>query len=931
MNGESLIIPKKMQHFYIIKTTTKRLRKAGYKIESSGIDGARRNGEIVAIGESQLIRSLFDVIGIRHELQEKIDVLAELTSSKRKRILNAQKIDNLLFIPQIVSVVVDKKSEYRHIIENGFEIDGRKYVRLLCGAGHSRRNNVFFIEDIWEQPLKKVLNNDRDESLEIAPSKFNAYFALCSSATYPVSEARFGLVPDAEVTRYTEVEMVEEVVESKNPYADDKVYTTSQDIEFNLFDGQGLISLDMARKWSYDLGLDYIPSAFIIRNSFMKGLVVVFDFHKFAQEKGLRYFTDSWGDKVDVWDTDLILTESQLKMWKAYKSNQDYVDKCKKNNLGWGVTRYAPYKDQDFVYSNYQFLQVEEFSHDDIVDLCQPTVDFFGQAIGYDANITKLYLMGKVADEYIEDEKTLMSRISDPVTRALLLEDEMIKDPYVRSHVIGSLNKRIKDSYIGNLLLDGNYQLAISDPYAFCEHVFGLEVKGLLGSGQHYSRYWVDKDVDTVAAMRAPLTWRSEVNILNIETNREIDYWYQYIHSGIIYNIHGIDCMLHADSDYDGDIVMTTSNKQLIENALGGLPVTYSKNPTPKEHIVENTLFEYDIKSFDTRIGFITNCSTTLYAMLADKQYDQEERDEIIRRLKICRKEQGNQIDKAKGLDVKAFPKHWTQWTRVTEENVHLADIIERNNKLMIEKRPYFMRYLYSNYNKKYRQHNENFDKFCIATFGKPFSELSTARGDEAEVIAKYDRYSPLLDTDCTMNKICHHMEESVKEIKLDLPLEIHEHVVNLMRDNTIPFDTWKYKQVEKLFRKYRTERAKFNKVAFSAGDMDMKYRTIEQYNKAIRLEALRITDNLAELTNYAIAICYELYPNDTKNFVWAVFGEQVVENIRKNKIADGVETIGVPTPCFEERCGFRYMGNWYRIRKISLDIEDDSCEWMDF
>ena len=50
-----------------------------------------------------------------------------------------------------------------------------------------------------------------------------------------------------------------------------------------------------------------------------------------------------------------------------------------------------------------------------------------------------------------------------------------------------------------------------------CEHIYGMEVKGLLNEFEHYSQYWNKKDVDTVVAMRAPLTWRSEVNtLLNI-------------------------------------------------------------------------------------------------------------------------------------------------------------------------------------------------------------------------------------------------------------------------------------------------------------------------------------------------------------------------------------------------------------------------------
>lgn len=49
-----------------------------------------------------------------------------------------------------------------------------------------------------------------------------------------------------------------------------------------------------------------------------------------------------------------------------------------------------------------------------------------------------------------------------------------------------------------------------------------------------------------------------------------------------MYIIHGVDTMLAADSDFDGDIVFTSDNKVMIDNAFGGNPITYQKKPTEK-------------------------------------------------------------------------------------------------------------------------------------------------------------------------------------------------------------------------------------------------------------------------------------------------------------------------------------------------------------
>lgn len=106
------------------------------------------------------------------------------------------KIYRTMYVPDYVTVVMEHKSHYDHIFEHGFENNGNRYVRLSCSAGQARLNRVVFCcEDIAGE-VKRRLNNDRELSKKIAPSKFNAYFGLAGSATHRVSEPRFVVVKD---------------------------------------------------------------------------------------------------------------------------------------------------------------------------------------------------------------------------------------------------------------------------------------------------------------------------------------------------------------------------------------------------------------------------------------------------------------------------------------------------------------------------------------------------------------------------------------------------------------------------------------------------------------------------------------------------------------------------------------------------------------
>lgn len=540
---------KKLQQYYIFKISTNRLKRQNYKMKLD-IKNARKSGEIVSIGDSQALRSLREIKGINTDEQKINDLLIERKRIKRRkssdenseRLIEIDKdIDNMLFVPEIVSVFVENKAHYKYIGKNGFYLNDKKFVRFSCGAGQARRNNALFINEEYEQQLKTILNNGR-EDIEITPAKFNAYFALSTSAAIPVSEPYFCVVADKEVERIEKVDFIYEINNE-----DDVVKEENKKITFNLWDGQGIISPKMAKKWANDLELDYIPSSFIVRSNFIKGLVVVIDFHKFSDEIGKRFITDIYGDKINIRDMDIILTQSQFKLWNAFSSISDYKKKLRENKLKWSISRVAPKSESKHTFLNYQFVQSLNLNDKSIKNLCEPTLNYFKNITKEDIRYTLLYLLGKFSDE--EYDENIFKKINDKITRAIILNNKILEDPYIKKYLLHSLNKKIKESYIGNLIVDGSYTMMIADPYAFLEYLFDLPIEGLLKRDEHYNQYWLNKGEKKLAALRAPLTWRSEVNILNLKISEKIQEWFQYLNSCVVYNVFGNDCLIHGGSD----------------------------------------------------------------------------------------------------------------------------------------------------------------------------------------------------------------------------------------------------------------------------------------------------------------------------------------------------------------------------------------------
>ena len=355
------------------------MKHENYNIKITPHQG-RKNGEVVSIGDSQMLSSLRRVKKqdlSKEEIDHLFDRKREIKSSLStpNSILELRKlenfIDSILFIKEIIALVVDNVKHYEHIINNGLFINNRKYVRLMCSSGQMRRNTVLFVDEEFEKSLKEVLNNGRKEVL-LNPSKFNAYFALSSSTSLEVSKPYFTVIPDLIVKRK---EVVDFIIEEQN--GDDSIEVGEKELEFNIFDGQGVISPRQAELWAKDLGLNYTPSAFVVRSNFIKGLLVVIDFVQYSDEIGEHYITDVYGNKVNIRDMDVILTESQFKLWEAYNSIADYEDKSLNNGMKWWVSRYSPKQEQAYTYSNYQFLQALDLDEEKIDQMCEKTLTHF--------------------------------------------------------------------------------------------------------------------------------------------------------------------------------------------------------------------------------------------------------------------------------------------------------------------------------------------------------------------------------------------------------------------------------------------------------------------------------------------------------------------------------------------------------------------------
>jgi len=299
---------------------------------------------------------------------------------------------------------------------------------------------------------------------------------------------------------------------------------------------------------------------------------------------------------------------------------------------------------------------------------------------------------------------------------------------------------------------------------------------------------------------------------------------------------------------FDFDLVSTSDNSIIVNGAYGGLPITYDKKSAVKMKIVESDLYKYDLLSFDTEIGFITNLSTTMYAMLGMFDEGSAEYAELIRRLKLCRMHQGNQIDKAKGIVIPDIPK---EWTSKSDDEV--------SNNIIINKRPYFMRHLYSNYNKDYNKLRKSADIYTRLHFGLELDEFLSKdelSDDESDYMKWYSWMNPLLESPCIMNDLCRYMEKVTYNIKdmLKFDVKTYEHIA---------YDQDLYDKIKEIYDDF----VRYNK---SLRASRAKAKEYDMYCAIVRKKIGKLQISMMDAAKVAFHI------DNNGEFLWNVCGDGI-------------------------------------------------------
>ena len=893
---------------FVFKINSTLLRKNNWDL-TLPLERARKvPGLVVSLADSQILTWINQLNGTENydeeakKIKQQIKFLKKQPNSKDNKKKISQLYSDLYsfqFKEDYVSIIIDKPSDYDRA-NDGFKINGVSYKRLLCTTNGVKTSTVVYASEkevndngnitTMVEALKRRIENGRNINVPIVPAKLSAYEALCASNSIPVSWPKgIIVVKDCIIGFRDDIINITDQDGKNEPSVD---FLPDQYVENNCSDGCSMMLPSLARRWNGELTGDYEHElgGCNLRCSWTKGMTFPFDYIRFAEEvmgasndNSEKYFIeDVWGAKRDVRESELIITESQLKLTKSYDSWEDYYEKCLENHYTIRVAKTAPHEVDNIRQLNYQFIQSLPMSDNDIEELIYPTISEIKDIIGMNVDKTIAYLCGSGFDsDSIE--------YADTVAKVLMVEPNMVSDPYIQSKLKKMIERRIRDAKIGVLDVHGNFQIISGDLYALCESMFGLQPNGLLKAGELYSKYWRDCGTKKVLCARAPMSNIHSLMSQNICYDDKVADWYQFMPTVVVVNGHDTMPAALNGFDQDGDLLFTTDNEPMLRNQVN-IPALFCPQKNASKIIVtEDDVINANKAGFGSKIGSITNRITAMTSLMANYEPGSKEYETLRYRTQCGQKLQQEEIDKAKGIIPVKMNPEWYVWAaNKIDYQKDSEEEIERkkfNQRICAHKKPYFFQYNYLSLKRDYDKYVKTAEENAVSIYKKTLTELlsSTELTDEEQsFVENYKRKLPLDVSPSVMNKICWAVERETDNLSFSCSSDYS--CYNLHSQQEYSINT--YNIIKLICDNYRSAVKKESKNILTQNENSSDFsqnmsETLDHYVEEMHIEC----SNEEVLCDILIDLCYKKSEKGkySKDILWAACGNVIVDRLLKS------------------------------------------------
>lgn len=603
----------------------------------------------------------------------------------------------------------DELKEIRKdLYTNGFQLNGKEYVRYKRSAGAAKSGNCLFIrKDLFKKMNKWTragLDEEKDKCFNSLTS-YEAYKALSLSSlihTFKLNPYNILFVKDFDNYTLKDQDVV------KITFAGEKTGLVANrekcDVtKVNLFDGEGLLDFNAFPDKYRSKGMVLLRNRYFKCCAFNTNLQRWFKHNNITKVEQLHGYTLA----KNVKDIVLVASESCLKYFKlakdgwSLKTIERWCDAVsdENNESLFGIVKTdkpTRFFGGDMVETTYQFLNTLELNRAKVNTLIEPYVDYIQKIrdLKNTPEFVRLYLDGEMAfdeEEYeddsegLEDEEDLFDYSEYTFKNKVCLEmlkvnSDIIKTALFKDHIFNGIIPAFRlKLYGGRVLIHGTYATLFGNPLEFLKYIILKDGKPLFGEGNITSTLGKDqiycsffKEGQEIAGSRAPHITMGNVLYSKNTMPKDLTTWFNLTPQIVVVDAinNNVQQRLNG-ADYDSDSLLLTDEEIIVKaskEAYKEFPVPYvafsSENkPMDGSKSLEENLSVIDGQISNNKTGEIVNLSQQLNSHLwNDTKRNSKERIELYGQIAALAALSGAEIDSAK----RSFPfSTTTELTRV--------------------------------------------------------------------------------------------------------------------------------------------------------------------------------------------------------------------------------------------------------------------------
>ena len=561
--------------------------------------------------------------------------------------------------------------------KEGFDFEGKHYVRYKRSSGSSREGKCLFIESRLSRDMipwsKCGLKADDKYNTDLV--SFEAYQALSLSSVEQIIELdphNILVVEDFDSVFKDNQSIGIDVVDGKLVARKDKTI----EIRNSIWDGEGLLDESIFQQYGYENN-----GMVLLRNRFFKCCAFNTKLLQFLDEMVQNGTISSVSDlngytqAKSLKDIKLVITHSSLKYLKL--SNKPLAEKI--NTWMDNVSSYFGVVKTDkpthefegeMVDTSYQFINTIGMDKEQTEKIVKPYLNY-RSLIRNDSDMFRFYTQMHKFEKESEQipQKGGTDRYLDyrdmsfNVCQKLMNYNKAFERTKLYGAYVSKLMGRFRrEAYLGRLLISGTNATLFGNGYELLLNIVNKFDKSnpqsLLKSGEIYCPHF--KEDEEIVGARSPHITMGNLYLVKNKKYEEIDRYFNLTDEIVVVNAinENIQQKLNG-ADYDSDTMLLTNNKTIVTNVKKHydefkVPVCLAKSTNTTHKFTKANLYQelarIDIDISHNRIGEAVNLSQILNSVYWDK-YNKGELDDLetiyetICKLAVV---SGMEIDKAK-------------------------------------------------------------------------------------------------------------------------------------------------------------------------------------------------------------------------------------------------------------------------------------------